>query len=71
MTAVIVLAVVSKVPWYVAGAVLAAWAVIVSALGLRSPSFPGSAGGMRVVMAISFVLFVVAIAMSIHSSTFE
>ncbi len=51
----------SKVPFYIGGAVLAVWAVVLSALGLRNPSFPGGAGGQRGVMAISFVLAVIAI----------
>ncbi len=71
MAAVFVLAVVSKVPFYIAGGLLAGWAVVLSALGLRSPSFPGSVGGMRIVMSISFLLVAVAIAMAVHSSTFE
>jgi hypothetical protein len=50
----------SHVPWYIAGGLLAVWAVVLSAIGLRSPDFPGSEGGARVVMLISFVLMVVA-----------
>ena len=50
----------SKVPWFIAGGAAAAWAVIVSAIGLRNPEFPGNEGGARVVMLISFVLVAAA-----------
>ncbi len=50
----------SKVPWYIGGAVLALWAVVLSTLGLRNPKFPGGVRGQRGVMAISSVLAVVA-----------
>jgi len=50
----------SKVPWYIGGAVLALWAVVLSTLGLRKPKFPGGVRGQRGVMALSFVLAVIA-----------
>ncbi|MEA2180282.1 MAG: hypothetical protein QOG77_3579 [Solirubrobacteraceae bacterium] len=50
----------SKVPFYVAGGALALWAVVLSAVGIRSPAFPGSATGARGVMAISTVLVLAA-----------
>jgi len=47
----------SKVPFYVAGGVLVAWALVVSlGLGLRRADFPATLGGERAVMAISAVL---------------
>jgi plastocyanin len=46
----------SKTAFYIAAGTLVAWALIVSFLGIRSPDFPGSLGGQRVVMAISVVL---------------
>ena len=56
----------SKVPFYVAGGVLVAWAVIVSlGLGLRRPEFPGSKDGQRAVMAISAVLVLAAVATAV------
>jgi plastocyanin len=48
----------SKVPFYVAGGLLAGWAVVLSATGLRSPEFPGSQGRARLVMLTSAVLVV-------------
>ena len=50
----------SKVPFFIAGGVLAAWALVLSAVGLRSPDFPGSPGRARAVMAISVVLVAAA-----------
>jgi hypothetical protein len=55
----------SKVPFYIAGAVLAAWAVAISAVGLTRPSFPVAVRGQRAVVAITLVLVAVAIAMAI------
>ena len=50
----------SKTFFYVAGSVLAAWAVVLAFLGLRSTSFPGNTTGARAVMAISSVLVAMA-----------
>jgi hypothetical protein len=58
----------SKVPFYLAGGVFAAWAVVLAAAGLTRPSFPFGPGGQRAVTAISLLLAVVAIAMAIVTS---
>jgi hypothetical protein len=50
----------SKTIYYVAGAVLACWAVLVSFVGLRSADFPGTARAARGVMAVSAVLALAA-----------
>jgi plastocyanin len=56
----------SKVPFYIAGGVLAAWAVFVSVgLGLRRADFPGSVAGQRVVSAISALLVLAAVSMAV------
>jgi plastocyanin len=47
-------------PFYIAGSLLAGWALIVTAIGLRSHSFPGKRGTERAVMAISLVLMLAA-----------
>jgi hypothetical protein len=60
----------SKVPFYIAGAVLVAWAIGVAGFGLTRPSFPSSARGARGVMAVSFVLMLVAMAMAVKTSAF-
>jgi hypothetical protein len=58
----------SKVPFYIAGAVLVVWAFAVSAAGLTSPSFPGGAAGQRAVMLVSLVLAAVAIGTAIATA---
>ncbi len=46
----------SKVPFYVAGSLLAAWAVILAFLGLSRSSFPGGRRGEIACIAISVLL---------------
>ena len=58
----------SKVPFFIAGGALAAWAVVLAALGLTRPSFPEGNRGARAVMGISLGLVVLAIAMAIATS---
>jgi hypothetical protein len=55
----------SKVPWYIAGGVLALYAVVLSAIGLRRPGFPFGAAGERLVILVSVVLVVIAIGAAI------
>jgi hypothetical protein len=60
----------SKVPFYLAGAVLAIWAVALAGIGLTRPEFPYHARGQRGVIAISLVLVIIAIATAILTSAF-
>jgi plastocyanin len=46
----------SKVPFYLAGGVLAGWAVLLGAFGMTHPDFPGSVAPSRLVMLTSAVL---------------
>jgi plastocyanin len=46
----------SKVPYYVAGGLLALWAVLLAAWGISHVEFPGSVGRGRLVMFTSAVL---------------
>jgi hypothetical protein len=71
LSSLFVLASVSKVPFYIAGGALAAWAVLLSAFALNRPGFPSGSSGQRGVIAISLVLVVITVAMAIHTSTFE
>jgi hypothetical protein len=57
--------------FYIAGSVLAVWALVVSALGVMREDFPGSAGATRLVGAISVVLVVAAIGLAIYLSATE
>jgi plastocyanin len=59
----------SKTPFYIAGGVLVAWALIVSlGLGLRRPDFPGNLTGQRIVGAISAVLVLAALSTAVITS---
>jgi hypothetical protein len=59
----------SRVPFYIAGGLLVAWALIVSlGVGLRRPDFPGNLAGQRAVMAISAVLVLAAVATAVITS---
>ncbi|MGZ4182829.1 MAG: hypothetical protein ACXVUL_19350 [Solirubrobacteraceae bacterium] len=58
----------SKVPFFIAGGALAAWAVILAAIGLNRPDFPGDLRGQRTVIGITFTIVVIAIAMAIVTS---
>jgi hypothetical protein len=58
----------SKVPFYIAGLLLAGWAVVLSAAGLTRPSFPAGESAQRGVIAVSFVLMLFAVAMAIVTS---
>jgi hypothetical protein len=58
----------SKVPFYIAGGVLVAWALSVSLFGLRRSDFPAGAAGQRLVMAVTALLVVVALAMAVITS---
>jgi plastocyanin len=46
----------SKTAFFICGGVLAAWAVIVSVIGLRQPDFPRNLTGSRAVMGFSALL---------------
>ena len=54
-----------------AGGVLAAWALIVTAIGVRREDFPATPGATRLVGAISIVLVVTAIGLAIYLSATE
>jgi plastocyanin len=59
----------SKVPYYIAGGLLVAWALIVSlGLGLRRPEFPGNLAGQRTVMAITAVLVLATVSTAVITS---
>ncbi len=59
----------SKVPYYIAGGLLVAWALILSmVVGTRNPNFPKDLGGQRLVIAISAVLVVATVSMAVATS---
>ena len=56
----------SKTPYYVAGIALAAFAVIVSAVGIsRHETFPPSRGAARAVMGLAIVLVIATMASAV------
>jgi hypothetical protein len=58
----------SKAPFYVLGGVLAAWAVVVSAIGITQPDFPQNQGRARLVYAISALLVLGAVGSAVLTS---
>ena len=57
--------------FYIAGGALAAWALIVTAIGVTKEDFPRTRGAARLVGAISIVLVVTAIGLAIYLSANE
>jgi hypothetical protein len=55
----------SKVPFIVCGGLLAVWAIVLFAVGMRSPTFPGGQTGQRGVIAVSVVLMAAAMATAV------
>lgn len=55
----------SKVPFYIAGGLLAAWAVVLAINGIRRPDFPDSKGGRRGVIGVSVLLVLGAVSTAI------
>jgi plastocyanin len=55
----------SKVPYYVAGGLLALWAVVLAVWGISHTEFPVSQGRGRLVMLTSFVLVVATMAAAV------
>ncbi|HWI75042.1 MAG TPA: hypothetical protein VNT55_23975 [Baekduia sp.] len=49
----------SKTAFYIFGGLLAVWAVVLSGIGMTSPSFPATTGAKRGVIALT-ALFVAA-----------
>jgi hypothetical protein len=59
----------SKTLFYAAAGVLAAWAVLIGAIGVMRPAFPSGDGGARVVMLVSAVLMVGAMAAAVITAS--
>jgi hypothetical protein len=57
--------------FYIAGGVLAAWAVIVTVIGVTREDFPSTPTATRIVGAISIVLVATAIGLAIYLSATE
>jgi hypothetical protein len=57
-----------KAGFVVAGGVLVVWAIIVSAIGINRPDFPGRDPLARLVMLVSVILVAAAITAAILTS---
>jgi hypothetical protein len=57
--------------YHVFGSLFAAWAVIVSFLGITRESFPGTAGATRLVGAVSILLALATIGSAIYTGATE
>jgi hypothetical protein len=57
--------------YYIAAGSFAAWAVILTAIGVRSENFPATRGAARLVAALSIVLFLATICLAIYLSANE
>jgi plastocyanin len=58
----------SKVPFYVAGGALAAWAVALAVFGIRRPGFPSSRAGRRGVIGASLLLVLATASMAVATA---
>jgi plastocyanin len=59
----------SKVPFYIAGGLLVAWALLLSlGIGMRRSDFPSNVSQQRMVVAITGVLVLAAVAMAVVTS---
>jgi plastocyanin len=59
----------SKVPFYIAGGLLVAWALFISmVVGMRKPDFPANLGQQRAVMGVTAVLVLFAVSMAVATS---
>ena len=61
----------SKAPFYIAGVLLAVWAVVLAFLGLSRASFPGGRTGERAVIGISVFLAAATVAMAVVTASTE
>jgi hypothetical protein len=56
----------SETPFFIAGSVLALWAIAISVFGFTRPDFPSNNGAARGVMALSAVLVLAATSMAVY-----
>jgi hypothetical protein len=59
----------SKTPFYIAGMVLVAFAIVISVVGFQKPDFPGNSGAARGVMALSVTLVAAAMITIVYVNT--
>jgi hypothetical protein len=59
----------SELPFFLAGGLLASFAVIISVVGFKKPDFPANEAAARGVMTVGAVLVASAMAMIIYVNT--
>ena len=55
----------SKVPFFIAGGLFAAWAIVLFLYGMRSERFPENQGVERAVLTVSVVLMLASMATAV------
>jgi hypothetical protein len=55
----------SKTAFYLLGGLAAVWAIVLFSVGMRAPTFPGSAAAQRGVIAISVLVVIGAMASAV------
>jgi hypothetical protein len=58
----------SKAAFFIAGGLLATWAVVLSAIGLSRPEFPGNSRGQLAVILLTAVLVATAMTTAVATS---
>ena len=58
----------SETPFFVVGAILVTFAILISVVGFKRPDFPGNAGAARGVMAFSVALVLATMVSVIYVS---
>jgi hypothetical protein len=56
----------SELPFFIAGGVLASFAVIISVIGFKKPDFPATDGAAKGVMALGAMLVLAAMASIVY-----
>jgi len=56
----------SEAPFFIAGSVLALYAIVVSVIGFRQPDFPATASAARGVMALGTLLVAAAVSSAVY-----
>lgn len=57
--------------FYALGLTFAAWAVVITAVGLKNPDFPRSQAAQRVVIGVSVLLAAATLASVVHATASE
>ena len=65
MSPLLITAATSKVPFYILGGAVAAWAVILAGIGLQRPDFPFSNRGVGGVVAVTVLMIALGIGAAI------